>query len=544
MAGGGDTPELVAAVSESGALGCFGAAYSSPQEIAETAAKIRRLTKRPFAVNLFSPVSSQENLAESQLRRATDALSGFYKEFELLSPNVGPSPHSFAAQVEACLGTDAAALSFTFGTLPEDVIAAFKAKGMLLAGTATTVEEALVLKESGVDAVIAQGTEAGGHRGTFIGDFERGMIGLLAFIPQVRDATSLPVIAAGGIMDGRGIAAALCLGAEAVQMGTAFLLCDEAGVPECYKAAVQHSHEDQLVLTTAFSGRLARGIGNLLTEAMQVAERSDAVLPFPFQNQLTRPIRVAAARRGDAGYLSLWAGQGVRMARRMKAADLVTALLQETSDAVAQVERSGAVSSNLGHSAPRPNVASLPPTPELAGVSKLLCERPKVDEYPPYVFMYLRHVADGVSLLEQLEANAKSTCDLLSKLGPDALTYRYEPGKWTIKDILCHITDDERIYSYRALRFSRSDDTVLPGFDQDKFAVSAAAEARSMTDLLDEFTSVRGATIALFRNLSDGALLRRGIADGRETTVRALAYHIAGHEVHHVDLIRRLYLSR
>jgi nitronate monooxygenase len=208
---------------------------------------------------------------------------------------------------------------------------------MFVMGTATTVEEAVALEQAGVDAIVTQGSEAGGHRGTFAGAFEAGLVGTMALVPQVVDAVRVPVIASGGIMDGRGIAAALALGASAVQMGTAFLTCHEAGIPDAYKEAILGAHEDGTRLTRAFSGRPARGIVNrFMTEIDRTPE---AILPFPLQNTLTRPLRSAAARQGRAEFLSLWAGQAVRLARRQSAADLVARLAKETEEAIGRLTR-------------------------------------------------------------------------------------------------------------------------------------------------------------------------------------------------------------
>ena len=156
------------------------------------------------------------------------------------------------------------------------------------------------------------------------------MIGTMALVPQVVDAVRVPVIASGGIMDGRGIAAALALGASAVQMGTAFLTCDEAGTSEAHKEAVLHAREDRTRVTRAFTGRPARGIVNRFMDEVDHQDAADAVLPFPVQNSLTRPLRQAAARQKKSDYLSLWAGQGARLARRQAAADLVKRLASET----------------------------------------------------------------------------------------------------------------------------------------------------------------------------------------------------------------------
>jgi nitronate monooxygenase len=179
-----------------------------------------------------------------------------------------------------------------------------------------------------------QGSEAGGHRGTFAGEFEAAMVGTISLVPQAVDAVSVPVIASGGIMDGRGIAAALALGASAVQMGTAFLTCDEAGIPEAYKEAILGAREHETRLTRAFSGRPARGIVNRFMTEIERDAAGDAILPFPLQNSLTRPLRSAAARQGRAEFLSLWAGQGVRLARRQPAGDLVQRLARGAEAAI------------------------------------------------------------------------------------------------------------------------------------------------------------------------------------------------------------------
>jgi nitronate monooxygenase len=264
----------------------------------------------------------------------------YFSELGLAPPALPELPADlFRDQLAAALDSGASAFSFTFGIMPADVIDAVKARGTFLMGTATTVDEAMALERAGVDAVVVQGSEAGGHRGTFGGDFGAGMVGTIALVPQVVDAVRVPVIASGGIMDGRGIAAALALGASAVQMGTAFLTCDEAGIPEAYKAAILAAREDGTRLTRAFSGRPARGIVNrFMTE---VERDAAAILPFPLQNALTRPLRAAAARQGRPEFLSLWAGQGVRMARRQSAARLIARLAGETDATLRRLATSG-----------------------------------------------------------------------------------------------------------------------------------------------------------------------------------------------------------
>jgi nitronate monooxygenase len=198
-------------------------------------------------------------------------------------------------------------------------------------GTATTVEEARLLSQAGVDAIVAQGSEAGAHRGTFAGPFEAAMVPTLELVRGIAAAVPLPVIASGGLMDGGDIAQAMQAGASAAQLGTAFLACPEPGASEAYKRAVINAHVDTTVITRAFSGRPARGLANDFIAKLD--GREETILPYPLQNMLTRAMRTAAAKRGDAGYLSLWAGQGVGRIRAMPAGELVRLLVQELSGA-------------------------------------------------------------------------------------------------------------------------------------------------------------------------------------------------------------------
>jgi len=333
MAGGGDTPELVAAVCNSGGLGFIGAAYLAPEQIAQAAQAVRQRTTRPFGINLFAPLTA---LGDSQdAAPVLKRLAPFFAEVGVTLPTTMPKPTlTFSQQLEAVLESGASVFSFTFGLLPQEAISALRSRSILLLGTATTVEEALALEESGVDAIVAQGSEAGGHRGTFATDFSAGMIGTVALVPQIVDAVRVPVVASGGIMDGRGIAATLALGASAAQLGTAFLTCTESGVPDAYREAIFQAREDQTQITRAFSGRPARGIMNRFLNEFASPDASESILPFPIQNALTRPLRTAAARQGRAEFLNLWAGQGLRMARRQSAAELIALLAGETAVAI------------------------------------------------------------------------------------------------------------------------------------------------------------------------------------------------------------------
>jgi nitronate monooxygenase len=333
MAGGPTTVELVAAVCRVGVLGSVGAAYLTPQVIADTAAAIRERTDGPFAINLFVPLPEPPLPAGHEA--AVQALAPFHAELGLPPPALPTvSTLPFDEQLAAVLESGAAVFSTTFGVPPAAALQQARARGMLTVGTATTVAEARTLREAGVDAVVAQGSEAGGHRGSFAADFAASLVGTMALVPQMADAVDIPVIASGGIMDGRGIAAALALGAQAVQMGTAFLTTEEAGIPAVHKTAIRQTPEHLTRLTRAFSGRPARGIVNRFMDTVERPETPETVLPYPLQNALTRPMRTAAAKAGQGDMLSLWAGQGLGLARAGTAAELVAALARETDAAL------------------------------------------------------------------------------------------------------------------------------------------------------------------------------------------------------------------
>ncbi|GGF23209.1 oxidoreductase [Aliidongia dinghuensis] len=326
MAGAGSTPAMTAAVSAAGGLGSIGAAYLSLDALAAEVAEVRSRTDRPFAINLFARSESAPGAADPAPMLA---LIARHHEALGIEPPVLPSmpPDPLDSQLAAMLVHQPAVVSFTMGALPAADVARLKAAGIKTMGTATTVAEAKALEASGVDAIIAQGSEAGGHRGTFFAPWQAALIGTMALVPQIVDAVSVPVVAAGGIMDGRGIVAAEALGAAAVQMGTAFLTTTESGIHEAYKAALLASADTATTVTLAFSGRPARGMRNrFLTEVEAVA---DQILSFPLQNSTTRPMRSAAARQGDIERLSLWSGQAASLGRRMGSAELVRRLVDE-----------------------------------------------------------------------------------------------------------------------------------------------------------------------------------------------------------------------
>ena len=342
LAGGGDTPDLVAAVSNAGGLGFIGAGYLTPEQIASTAEAVRTKTTRPFGINLFAPLPPPD--FHKQPERMLERLAPYYAELGVPAPSKAPAPTDrFDEQLTAALESGASCFSFTFGLLAPPAVAAIKANKMFLIGTATTVEEAQQLEKSGVDAIVTQGSEAGGHRGTFAGDFAQGIVGTIALVPQVADAVRVPVIASGGIMDGRGIAAALALGAQAVQMGTAFLTCHEAGVPDVYKEAILNSHEDQTQITRAFSGRPARGIVNRFMTEIEKEEQAKAGLipPFPIQNSLTRTPRTAASLTRSPRVPFAVVRPGCQAAQRQSAKELVARLVEEMNRTLSALNTRG-----------------------------------------------------------------------------------------------------------------------------------------------------------------------------------------------------------
>lgn len=326
MAGGATTPELVAAVSNVGALGSFAAALLAPEAIAEGVARIRSLTSRPFNVNLF--VLEPPSFTPEELMRAQELLAPFRAELGL-GPASLPTKfcEDFQEQVNTLIDLAPPVVSFAFGLADANTVARFHRAGSRVIGTATTVAEARAWEEVGADFICAQGFEAGGNRGTFLGGFEESSIGLFALLPQITAAISRPVIAAGGIMDGRGIVAAMVLGAQAAQLGTAFLSCPESGIPAIWKQQLAEARDDSTRLTRVFSGRPARGLVNEFMERMRPYEQE--VPAYPAQTVLTAGIRQAAAQQNRPEFLSLWAGQGVAMTRSLPAAQLVEKLAEE-----------------------------------------------------------------------------------------------------------------------------------------------------------------------------------------------------------------------
>lgn len=327
--GGPSTPELVAAVSNAGGLGSLGAAYQTPDQITETIRRIRALTDRPFQVNLFA--GGWQTDAQFDPGPMLELLSEVHGTLGLPAPQVPePSPDPFPAQLEAVLDARPPIFSFTFGIPDRDAMSRLKARGIVVMGTATTLDEARLLADAGVDAIVAQGAEAGAHRGTFASPLDHAMVPTLALTSRIHTAITTPVIATGGLMDGQDIASALEAGASAAALGTAFLASPESGAAPVYKRAIVEADRNSTVITRAFSGRPARGLRNDFIARLEGKEK--AILPYPHQNAITRAMRTAAGQQGLAGFLSLWAGTGVARAGATPAGELVARLAGELQD--------------------------------------------------------------------------------------------------------------------------------------------------------------------------------------------------------------------
>jgi nitronate monooxygenase len=329
MAGGATTPELVAAVSNAGGLGSLAAGYMSPDDIRKAIKRIRNLSKKPFLVNLFIP--EEKSATPEQIQKSCHNIEQCSKELDQkIKPVFPPYMQPFEEQIQVLLKENVPFFSFTFGLLDPKWIKCLKSNKTLLIGTATTLFEAQALEESGVDMVVVQGSEAGGHRGTFLSKEEDALIDLFSLIPQCIEKLKIPVIAAGGIMKGADIVAALTSGAVAVQMGTAFLSCYESGIHNKYKEILLAQQQDNTKLTRAFSGKLARGIQNKFIDCMQT--KPSSILDYPIQNALTKAMRKKAEEIDDTEFMAMWAGQAVALCRDISAERLVVQLIDEMNE--------------------------------------------------------------------------------------------------------------------------------------------------------------------------------------------------------------------
>jgi nitronate monooxygenase len=325
MAGGITTPQLVAAVANHGGVGSFGFAYSTPEKIHADLLMAQSLTSGPINANffVFSPVCLPSEQMQAKAIQALRSLG--VDAVQLLTIPAEPFYPSLMDQLEPIWKVRPAILSFHFGLPPEGVIEKAHALGISVGITATSLAEALAIESASADFVVAQGIEAGGHRGQFDVQSKDEALSTFELTAQLAKHCRIPIVAAGGIMNGADINTALAKGAQAAQLGTAFLCCDEAGTPLSYRHYLMHKQDRPTTLTKAFSGRLARGIENTFTRAMH----DQTTLPFPIQNSLTGPLRQWASTQHDAEYQSLWAGTAFAQARSMPTKDLIQQLRKE-----------------------------------------------------------------------------------------------------------------------------------------------------------------------------------------------------------------------
>lgn len=330
MAGGISTPRLAAAVTEAGGLGFLAAGYKTSEAMYEEIKQLRSLTQGAFGVNVFMPQPDTSDPCAVNVYTEQLAAEATWYETPLGDPDSGIED-AYEAKLAILLDNPVPVVSFTFGCPEPDVLQAFAGAGTYTIVTVTSVAEARNAQWAGADAVCVQGVEAGGHQGTHHNDpwLDGAGVGLLSLVPQVREAVRTPIIAAGGLMRGGQIASVLAAGADAAQLGTAFLVCPESGAPELHKRALTDPVFTHTELTRAFTGRPARGLVNRFMRE----HGPYAPAAYPQIHHLTAPLRRAAAAAGDAQAMALWAGQGHRLARRLPAERLVGTLLAELEKA-------------------------------------------------------------------------------------------------------------------------------------------------------------------------------------------------------------------
>ena len=327
------SPQLAIAASEAGGLGSIAGAMLSPEALRQELQIVKQGTGRPFNVNFF--VHKTPAIDEARDRQWRDRLAPYYRELGVPPETKGPSRAAFdAATCDLALEFAPRVASFHFGLPDRTLMQRLKAAKIVVLSSATTAEEARWLEGEGADAVIAQGAEAGGHRGMFLSDDIARQAGTMALVPQVVDAVKVPVIAAGGIGDGRGIAAALALGAAGAQIGTAFMLTPEARTSALHREALKQADDNSTVLTNVFTGRPARGIVNRIIR--EIGPMSADAPAFPRAAEATQPLRGPAEAGGSTDFTSLWSGQAPTLAREMPAGDLMALMIRETEAALAR----------------------------------------------------------------------------------------------------------------------------------------------------------------------------------------------------------------
>jgi nitronate monooxygenase len=329
--------QLAAKVSNMGGVGGYGAYMMTPDQIVNLNKEIRQATNKPYNINLW--VSNTDvpdsGLTDAEFDRAKAVFHPYFEELGLEFPEKPVSPFSrFEDQAQSILDIKPPVFSFVFGVPSADILGECRSKGIVTAGGATTLDEAFALEAAGVDLIVASGFEAGGHRPSFLAPAETSLTGTFVLIQQIKDKVKTPVVAAGGIATGKGIAAALTLGADGVQIGTAFLACEESGAPAFYRDLLFSSSARYSTLTRAFTGRLGRGIMNRITRETSGQEKD--LLPFPLQSRFVGTLRQSAIAREKWEMILIWCGQIAPLLRHTRVADLMTALIDDANACLAK----------------------------------------------------------------------------------------------------------------------------------------------------------------------------------------------------------------
>ncbi|MBB5624263.1 nitronate monooxygenase [Pedobacter cryoconitis] len=332
MGGGFSTPELLAAVSNAGGLGSFGAYTLEPEQILAAAQIIKTKTDKPYNINLWvSDVdASLIDYPTEKIEKVKQLFKPYFDELSIPLPDLDANiPSRFLKQVEAVFEIRPAVFSFIFGIPSKEIMDECRRMGIKTVGAATTLDEALALEEAKVDAIVAAGFEAGGHRPSFLRPAQDSLTGTFALIQQLKASIKTPVIAAGGIADAKGIAAALTLGADAVQLGTAFLATDESNATPVHRAKLFSKESNYTALSKSLTGRMGRLIRNRISEEVK---QEIEVLPFPLQSRLIGQLKAAALAQGKTDLINFWSGQHTVTLKHTKAANLMQALITETTN--------------------------------------------------------------------------------------------------------------------------------------------------------------------------------------------------------------------
>ncbi|MCE7064907.1 nitronate monooxygenase family protein [Dyadobacter sp. CY326] len=329
MGGGFSTPELLAAVSNAGGLGSFGAYGLTPEQILALGQDLRSKTDKPYNINLWvSDVDeSLKNYSAEKLEKVKQLYKPYFDELGIPVPEPNTNiPSKFEKQVEAVFEVRPAVFSFIFGAPSKEILNEARRLGIKTVGAATTLDEGLALEAAGVDAIVASGFEAGGHRPSFLQPADQSLIGAFALVQQLKAKVKTPIIAAGGIADGQGIKAALTLGADAAQLGTAFLIAEESNATPAHRAMLLSDEARYTVLSKSLTGRMGRMIRNRIAD--EISYQTE-VFPFPMQSQFMGQLREAAQAQGRTDLNIFWSGQNAVCIKPGKAADLMQSLIDE-----------------------------------------------------------------------------------------------------------------------------------------------------------------------------------------------------------------------